>query len=140
LCWQENATVLPREVPDWCDEAIRRSPLRFRAQFLLVAIVSPFCLAIPAVSHAIPQGTTKTGAEQQGFTWTEAYEGSGNSDGFVTDLNSTIGYTFGKHFAVDMGVPYFFVAPRYLEDGHDVRERPGKSVLGFQIFRKRFCA
>ena len=128
--------MLPREVPDWCDDAIRRNPLRFRAQFLLVAIVSPFLLAIPSACQAIPQRTTKTGVEQQGFTWAESYEGSGNSDGFVTDLNSTIGYTFGQHFSVGMGVPYFFVAPATSKTGTTSTSGLGNPYLGFRYSAK----
>ena len=110
--------------------------MRFRTQFLLVAIVSPSLLAVPAVCQAIPQGTAKKGVEQQGFRWTEAYEGSGNSDGFVTDLNSTFGYGFGKHFAVLMGVPYSFVAPATSKTGTTSASGMGNPYLGFRYSAK----
>ncbi len=78
----------------------------------------------------------KGSIEQQGFTWTETYEGSGNSDGFITDLNSTAGYTFGKHFAVDVGVPYFFVAPSTSKTGTTSASGAGNPNLGFRYSAK----
>src|SRR5689334_22212000 len=92
-------------------------PLRFRYQSLLAVVVLPFLLAVSAASQAMPQAKTKGGVEQQGFMWTETYEGSGNSDGFITDINSTIGYSFGKHFAMDLGVPYLFIEPSTSKTG-----------------------
>ena len=79
--------------------------MKFRC--LLLVVVVPALLAVSAVAQARPQGTTK-GASENGLTWTETYEGSGNTDGFIADINSTIGYAFGKRFAMDMGVPYLF--------------------------------
>jgi hypothetical protein len=81
------------------------------SQCLLVVVAFPFLLAVFAAAQAQPQGTTKGAGAQKGATWTETYEGSGNSDGFVTDIDSTVGYTFDKHFAVGMGVPYSFFQP-----------------------------
>jgi hypothetical protein len=46
---------------------------------------------------------TRTAAEEKGFTWTETYEGSGNTDGFITDINSTVGYIFNQHFSINIG-------------------------------------
>lgn len=106
--------------------------MRFHAQCLLVAVVSPFLLAAPAGSQAIPQGATRGGGEQHGFTWTETYESSGNSDGFITDLNSIVGYAFGKHFAVDMGVPYLFVNPSTSKTGTTSASGMANPYLGFR--------
>ena len=110
--------------------------MKFRAQSLLVAVVSPILFAAPAVCQAIPLGATKGGIEQNGFTWTETYEGSGNSDGFVTDLNSTIGYAFSRHFAVDMGVPYLFVNPTSSKTGTTSESGMGNPYLGFRYSAK----
>ena len=115
---------------------IRRRTLKLRAQFLWIAIVSPIVLAVPAVSQAIPQATTKSLVEPQGFTWTETYEGSGNSDGFVSDLNSTVGYAFGKHFGVDMGVPYLIVNPVSSKTGTTSASGVGNPYLGFKYSTK----
>lgn len=109
--------------------------MRFRIQFLLAVVVSPLLLAVSAASQAMPQAG-KGGVEQHGFTWTETYEGSGNSDGFMTDLNSTVGYTFGKHFAVDMGVPYFFVEPSTSKTGTTSASGAGNPDLGLKYSAK----
>jgi hypothetical protein len=88
--------------------------MKSRSRCLVVVLL--FLLAVSAVAQARPQGATK-GAEQNGFTWTETYEGSGNIDGFITDINSTVGYAFGKHFAMDMGIPYLFFQPSTSKTG-----------------------
>jgi hypothetical protein len=98
-------------------------------------------MAATAVSQAMPQGAAKGGAEQggaeqQGFTWTETYEGSGNSDGFVTDINSTVGYIFGKHFAMDMGVPYLFIEPSTSKTGTTSASGMGNPYLGLRYSAK----
>lgn len=90
--------------------------MKFRAQFLLLTVVSPFLLTLTALSQAMSQAS-KDGDEHRGFTWTETYEGSGDSDGFITDINSTVGYDFGKHFAMDVGVPYLFIEPSTSKTG-----------------------
>jgi hypothetical protein len=84
----------------------------------------------------MPQGAGKGGVEQQGFTWTETYEGSGNSDGFITDLNSTAGYSFGKHFALDMGVPYFFISPATSKTGTTSAYGMGNPYVGLKYSSK----
>jgi hypothetical protein len=110
--------------------------LRFRYQSLLLVVVLPFLLAVSAASQAMPQGAIKGGVEQQGFTWTETYEGSGNSDGFITDINSTVGYSFGKHFAVDMGVPYLFIEPSTSKTGTTSAYGFGNPYLGLRYSAK----
>lgn len=89
-----------------------------------------------AVSQAVPQGAAKSGIEQQGFTWTETYEGSGNSDGFITDVNSTIGYVFGKHFAADIGAPYLFINPSSSKTGTTSAYGIGNPYLGLKYSAK----
>ena len=110
--------------------------MRFRAQSILAAVVSPFLLAVAAVSQAMPQGTAKGGIEHNGFTWTETYEGSGNSDGLITDINSTVGYAFGKHFAVDMGVPYLDIEPSTSKTGTNSTTGFGNPYLGLRYSTK----
>jgi len=83
----------------------------------------------------MPQGSNN-GVEQQGFTWTETYEGSGNSDGFITDINSTVGYDFGKHFAMDMGVTYLFIEPSTSKTGTTSSTGMGNPYLGVRYSAK----
>ena len=47
-----------------------------------------FLLAVSSLAQAGPPVATKTAVEEKGFSWTETYEGSGNTDGFITDINS----------------------------------------------------
>jgi len=109
--------------------------MKSRCHCLLLVGVLPFLLAVSAVAQARPQGTTKA-VEQNGLTWTETYEGSGNTDGFITDINSTVGYTFGEHFAVDMGVPYLFIEPSTSKTGTTSASGMGNPYLGLRYSAK----
>ena len=109
--------------------------MKSRSRCLLLAIVLPSLLAVSAVAQARPQGSTKD-AEQNGFMWTETYEGSGNSDGFITDVNSTVGYTFSKHFAMDIGVAYLFFQPSTSKTGATSANGIGNPYLGLTYSAK----
>src|SRR5579864_322376 len=109
--------------------------MKSRSRCLLLVVVLPALLALSAVAQARPQAATN-GAGQNGFTWTETYEGSGNTDGFITDINSAVGYTFGKHFAVDMGVPYLFFQPSSSKTGATSASGIGNPHLGFRYSAK----
>ena len=45
--------------------------------------------------------------DDTGFTSTVEFDGTTNSAGQEYVLNSNVGYTFGKHFGMDVGVPYY---------------------------------
>lgn len=109
--------------------------MKARSQCLSLIVVVQFLLAISAMAQARPRGATK-GVEQNGFTWTETFEGSGNTDGFITDINSTVGYTFGKHFAIDMGVPYLFFQPSTSKTGATSTSGMGNPYLGLTYSAK----
>ena len=109
--------------------------MKFRAQFLWLAVISPLLLAVSARSQAMPQGP-KGGIEQRGFTWTETYEGSGDSGGLITDINSTVGYDFGKHFGMDVGVPYLFIEPSTSKTGTTSSTGIGNPYLGLRYSAK----
>jgi len=79
---------------------------------------------------------TKTAVEEKGFTWTETYEGSGNTDGFITDINSTVGYIFDEHFSMDMGVPYLFIRPSSSKTGTTSVAGMGNPYVGLRYSRK----
>jgi hypothetical protein len=74
--------------------------------------------------------------EQRGFTWTGTYEGTGNSDGYITDLNSTVGYTFGEHFAMAVGIPYFFIEPPTSKTGTTSTSGIGNPYLSLRYSAK----
>ena len=109
--------------------------MKSRFHCLLLVVVLPFSLAVPALSQARPQGATKTN-EQNGFTWTETYEGSGNTDGFITDINSTVGCTFAEHLAVNVGLPYFFIEPSTSKTGTTSANGMGNPYLGLKYSTK----
>ena len=103
----------------------------------LLAILASSCLlAVAAVAEAAPSAANKTAIEEKGFTLTETYGGSGNSDGFITDINSTLGYVFNQHFSMNMGVPYLFVSPSSSKTDATSASGMGNPSLGFRYSRK----
>ncbi len=95
-----------------------------------------FLLAASSSAQAVPPVATRTAVEEKGFTWTETYEGSGNTDGFITDINSTVGYIFDEHFSMDMGVPYLFIRPSSSKTGTTSVAGMGNPFLGLRYSRK----
>ena len=49
-------------------------------------------------------------SDESGWTSSANFEGSANAQKRVVDLDSTVGYNFGKHWGVDIGVPLSFVS------------------------------
>jgi hypothetical protein len=84
----------------------------------------------------VPSAASKTAGEEKGFTLTESYEGSGNTDGFITDINSTVGYIFNPHFSINMGVQCLFVSPSTSKTGATSASGMGNPSLGFRYSRK----
>src|SRR6266446_9420540 len=95
-----------------------------------------FLLAASSSAQAVPPVATRTAVEEKGFTWTETYEGSGNTDGFITDINSTVGYIFDEHFSMDMGVPYLFIRPSTSKTGTTSVVGMGNPYVGLRYSRK----
>jgi hypothetical protein len=65
---------------------------------------------VPRLGAQSTASSQPSGEEQEkGVILIETFEGSANSDGFVSDLNSVAGYRFNQHFRVDAGVPVYFI-------------------------------
>jgi hypothetical protein len=103
---------------------------------LFAILACSFLLAVASPAQTLPPVATKTAVEEKGFTWTETYEGSGNTDGFVTDINSTVGYIFDQHFSMDMGVPYLFISPSSSKTGTTSVAGMGNPYVGLRYSRK----
>jgi hypothetical protein len=104
---------------------------------LFVILTGSCLLAVSALGEAVAAAGSKTAVQEKGFTLTETYEGSADSDGFISDINSSAGYVFNPHFSINMGVSYLFVNPSTVEDGHDFHVRHGKPIVRFQILHER---
>lgn len=48
-------------------------------------------------------------SNEKGATFYQRFSGSSDSAGVVTRLDSTLGYNFNKYFAVDAGLPVYFI-------------------------------
>ncbi len=91
---------------------------------LFAILAASWLLAVSALGEAVPAAANKTAVEK-GFTLTETYEGSADTDGFISDINSSAGYVFNPHFSINMGVSYLFV---------------NQPIVRFQILQERVCA
>jgi hypothetical protein len=47
--------------------------------------------------------------DDKGFVLVETFQGTSDTLGAVTKLNTTAGYKFSRHFELDAGVPFYFV-------------------------------
>jgi hypothetical protein len=100
------------------------------------AILAGSCLlAVSALGEAVPAAANKTAVEK-GFTLTETYEGSADTDGFISDINSSAGYVFNPHFSINMGVSYLFVNPSTSKTGTTSASGMGNPSLGFRYSGK----
>src|SRR5215469_2817466 len=122
----------------WNSASGGRNEMRLQRPVIVVLLALAWrtTLAGPAAAQVTPVIMPQSTVEQRGFTWTETYEGSGNSDGFITDINSTLGYVFGKHFAMDMGVPYLFIKPSTSKTGKTSTTGMGNPYLGLRYSAK----
>jgi hypothetical protein len=70
-----------------------------------------FCLiAVMALTVTVANAAQSAG-EGSGFTLYERLDATRNQLGFFTRLDSTAGYAFNKHVAIEMGLPVYFVRP-----------------------------
>jgi hypothetical protein len=100
-------------------ENLNRKNLASRGSFLIGAVLfgALFTLALCPASlgqspYPAASGPAKNNSEgfTPGMTLGAKLEGSNSSDGSVYDLGSAVGYNFSRHFAVDAGVPFYFVS------------------------------
>ena len=60
--------------------------------------------------NLLAQGS-ESAEPSNGFTFYERFQGSVNTLGAVTRLDSNIGYNFNSHLSLDGGIPVYFVSP-----------------------------
>lgn len=77
----------------------------FAAGFSTVACA----IALSGVAVAQLQTESATNNDDIGLTSHVEFGGTTNSAGQVYELNSSVGYTFTKHFGMDFGLPVYFV-------------------------------
>ncbi len=80
--------------------------LNERAMILLIAAMI-FTLSPRAFAQS-PRAPSPA-EKAKGWTLYEDFEGSSSSSGQVSRFDSTVGYQFNRFFAVDLGVPFYFV-------------------------------
>ncbi len=101
-----------------------------------VLIIAIF-LAASAFAQAKPP------AQDTGLTSYVEFGGTTNSAGQVYELDSNIGYKLTEHFAMDMGVPIYFVNASSSTTGATSSRRFGKSfcesAVEVSASRGQFC-
>jgi hypothetical protein len=70
----------------------------------LTILIGTTFLTASIFAHAAPAAEEETGVASY-----VALGGTANSLGQVYELNSSIGYTFTRHFGIDLGLPIYFV-------------------------------
>lgn len=75
-----------------------------------LALISVFLISAAScvMAQGSPAASTPSPGVVRGLTLAGRLEGSINSDGQVTDLNTSIGYNFNRHFGLDVGIPFYF--------------------------------
>lgn len=72
-----------------------------------VTVLAGLMFLACSVIHAQPPADSN--GDENGFVLYESFEGSSNTLGQVTRLNSAIGYKFNRYFSVDAGIPVYFI-------------------------------
>ncbi len=85
--------------------------------FLLAGLTLGLVPRLAAQSTASSQPSGEQ--QEKGTILIESFEGSSNTDGWITNLNSTAGYKFNPHFQVAAGIPVYFI--------HAPSSKPGTS-------------
>jgi hypothetical protein len=71
-------------------------------------VVTLICaIALPGIANSQSNPETAAKAET-GFTFYVEFDGTTNAAGQEYELNSSVGYTFTRHFGMDVGVPFYF--------------------------------
>ncbi len=73
--------------------------------------------------------------DQHGFVFVETFQGTSDTVGTVTKLDTTLGYRFTPHFEVDAGVPFYFVhaSPTSTATGFNPGSGLGNAYIDLQV-------
>lgn len=110
--------------------------MTFHSRAMRVVPVAALTFLCVAGAFAQSNDPAKPAASQKGFTWIESYEGSGDSSGWISDVNSTAGYNFVEHFGVYFGIPYYLFHPSSSQVGVTAASGFGNPYAGFDVTKK----
>ena len=79
-----------------------RTGTHCKATFAFISLV----LALPSNVGAQTQPPAPLN-QDRGFTAAVEFDGSFDSSGKVYEIDSSVGYNFGRHFAMDLGLPFY---------------------------------
>lgn len=81
--------------------------MKLNREIPTVTVVAGLLFVACSVIYAQPPAGSS--GDENGFVLYESFEGSSNTLGQVTRLNSAIGYKFNRYFSVDAGIPVYFL-------------------------------
>jgi len=73
---------------------------------LSLTVIFALLLSMPSMAQSKSESAA---SGDVGWTSYVQFGGSTNTDGQIFQLNSSVGYTFTKHFGIDVGIPVYFV-------------------------------
>jgi hypothetical protein len=76
-----------------------------------LGLVALICAIASSGLAATQPNSDSAAGDDTGFTAYEEFGGTANSTGQVYEFDSSVGYTFTRHFGMDFGVPVYFVNP-----------------------------
>jgi hypothetical protein len=98
------------------------------------------CFCVTLVSCATTTAlralsASESPSEVKGFTVHGALQGSANSHAQVNRLEASVGYNFSPKFAVDLGLPFYFVNSNFSTDSslNGFRSGLGNAFVNFRI-------
>ena len=81
--------------------------MKLNSTFVTATVLAGLMLMACRETYAQPPASGS--GDENGFVLYESFEGSSNTLGQVTRLNSAIGYKFNRYFSVDTGIPVYFL-------------------------------
>jgi hypothetical protein len=102
--------------PGWANigsiPVLHPTPMRSPSHMKRSTVLSVTVLIAVAVRCAVAQSEPKAAPkDSSGFTSYALFGGTSNSQGQIYELSTSVGYDFNRHFAADLGVPFYFIRP-----------------------------
>jgi hypothetical protein len=98
-------------------------------------ILISLCLSFVVLTPRAPVRASESSDEVKRFTFYGGLQGSANSDGQVNRLEAAVTYNYNRRFAVDFGLPFYFVNSNVSTDPslNGFRSGLGDAFINFRV-------